>query len=364
MTQFQLFISPLILSSIAAFVLTPLIAFIYYSYGVLDDPQKQSHAKIIHRYPVPRGGGVVIFLTLFISGLIFLAVDKFTAVILFSSFILMLTGIADDLYNIHPYFRLAIGLCVAALVVLSGINISFITNPLTGGVIDLTWPNLEFNFINGNYNLWVLADILGVLWILWTMNMVNWSKGLDGQLPGIVVIAALTICVLSLRYTEDATQWSVTILSAITAGAYLGFLPWNMYPQKIMPGYGGGSLAGFLLAVTAIMSGAKLATMVIVLGVPMMDALYTIIRRILSGKSPVWGDRGHLHHKLLDLGMKKSQVALFYWTTTALLGFIVLQLNSRQKAFTIVLLLFLVGGLLLWLNYFINSSKRSGQDNG
>jgi UDP-GlcNAc:undecaprenyl-phosphate/decaprenyl-phosphate GlcNAc-1-phosphate transferase len=194
--------------------------------------------------------------------------------------------------------------------------------------------------------------------------MLNWSKGVDGQLPGIVVIAALVIGVLSWRFTEDVTQWKVIGLSAITAGAYLGFLPWNFYPQKMMPGYGGGALAGYLLAVLSILSGAKLATLILVLGIPMIDAVYVIINRLRKRQSPVWGDRGHFHHKLMDLKWGKRRIAIFYWLVTLILGVVALQLNARQKAFTIVLLALTFGGILLWANYFIISSKRPDRDNG
>jgi UDP-GlcNAc:undecaprenyl-phosphate GlcNAc-1-phosphate transferase len=196
------------------------------------------------------------------------------------------------------------------------------------------------------------------------MNMINWSKGLDGQLPGMVVVAAAVIGGVSLRYTEDLTQWSVTMLAGITAGAYFGFLPWNFFPQKMMPGYGGGSLAGYLLAVLSILSGAKLATLVLVLAVPMIDAGYVIIRRLSKGKSPVWGDRTHFHHKLLDMGWSKRKIAIFYWVISALLGLITLQLNPWQKAVTIGLITFTFGVLLLWLNYFTMSSKPSDRANG
>ena len=189
--------------------------------------------------------------------------------------------------------------------------------------------------------------------------MVNWSKGLDGQLPGIVLVAAIVIALLSLRFTEDVTQWNVLILAAITAGAYLGFLPWNFFPQKIMPGYGGGTLAGYLLATLAILSGAKVATMILVLGVPTMDAVYTIFRRMAQGRSPVWGDRGHLHHRLLDLGWSKQKVAVFYWLVSAGLGILALQLNAQQKLFTIVTLALVIGGLFLWLKFFPFSPQSS-----
>ena len=318
---------------------------------------------MIHTYPVPRGGGIPIFFSLLITILVYLGFDKHSLGIILGAFILMIVGVVDDQKDISPYWRLFWGIIAAGIVVAAGIGIAFITNPF-GGIIDLSLPQISIEFLGQTRSIWVLADVFAIIWILWSMNLVNWSKGLDGQLPGVVVVAAITIAVLSFRFTEDVTQWEVSILAAITAGSYLGFLPWNIYPQKIMPGYGGGSIAGYLLAVMAILSGAKLATMILVLGIPMIDAIYTIVRRLSQGKSPVWGDRGHFHHKLLDLGWSKLQIALFYWLATAFLGIIALQLNSQQKLFTIVLLTLLLGGVLLWLNYFLHSQKASDPDNG
>lgn len=359
----SIFFLPLILATISSFVFSPLIIFVYRLFGWIDDPKKNPHEKVVHTSPVPRGGGVVVFLSILISSGLFLGYDKHSLGILFGCLILAVVGVLDDIYDLSPYLRLGLGLVAAIVVVASGIGISFITNPF-GGVIDLSQLQISFDMFGGLRTIWVWSDIFAIIWILWSMNMVNWAKGLDGQLPGIVVVAAIVIGILSLQFTEDVTQWSVSILAAITAGAYLGFLPWNFYPQKMMPGYGGGTIAGYLLAILSILSGAKLATMIIVLGVPMMDAVYTIIRRITSGKSPVWGDRGHLHHKLMDLGWGKRRVSIFYWITTGLLGLVALQLNSKQKMFTIVLLILGVGGLLLWLNYFISYSRRQDQDSG
>jgi UDP-GlcNAc:undecaprenyl-phosphate GlcNAc-1-phosphate transferase len=171
-----------------------------------------------------------------------------------------------------------------------------------------------------------------------------------------VAIAAITIAALSLRFSADITQWPVIILASITAGAFLGFLPWHIYPQKIMPGYGGATLAGFLLAVLSILSTTKVGILVVVLGVPLVDTGYTIVRRILAGKSPVWGDRGHLHHRLLDAGWSKPKVALFYWAITAFLGLIALNLNTPSKFYTIVSVAVFVLGLIVWLTYRPKSS--------
>ena len=147
------------------------------------------------------------------------------------------------------------------------------------------------------------------------------------------------------------------ILAVITAGAFLGFLPWNFFPQKIMPGFSGSSLAGYLLGVLSILSTTKVGILLVVLGVPLVDSGYTIVRRIAAGKSPVWGDRSHLHHRLLDSGLSKKQVAYFYWFVTAILGALALNLNTSSKLYTIVGVTILVGGLILWLTYRPKSSK-------
>jgi len=342
---------------------TPLVIKVYQKFGWLDDPQKNKRLKNTHQYPVPRGGGVPIYFAVLFSSLLFLQLDKHLIGILSGGLIILIMGILDDLFDLNPYLRLLGGFLAAGCVVAAGIGISFITNPFNG-LIRLDQPQVPF-FLFGKWRtIWVLADLFALIWITWCMNFVNWSKGIDGQLPGIIVIAALTISLLSLRFSADITQWPVTILALITAGAYLGFLPWNFYPQKIMPGYGGGALAGYLLAVLTILSTTKVGTAIIVLSIPLMDALYAIFRRLKKGRSPVWGDRGHLHHRLMDLGWGKRRIALFYWFLTALLGFLALQLNSQAKFYTIILLAVFFGGIILWINYLISFLSRPDRFNG
>ena len=345
------FLLPLIVSFLIAFITTPLVIKLAIHFGWVEDPKKKKHPKVIHHYPVPRIGGLPIITALLFSSFLFLPVDKHLLGILAGALFATTIGVIDDRYDLNPYLRLLTGFFSAGLVVAAGIGIAFITNPFNG-IIHLDQPRIYFQLLGETRSLWLLADFFALIWIVWCMNMVNWSSGLDGQLSGVVPIAALTIALLSLRFTEDVTQWNVAILAAITAGAYLGFLPFHLYPQKIMPGYSGASLAGFLLAVLSILSGAKIATLILVLGIPMIDGSYTIVRRLLTKKSPVWGDRGHLHHRLLDLGWNKRQVAFFYWLVTALLGLIALNLNSRQKFYTIVMLALIIGGFLIWITYF------------
>ena len=110
-------------------------------------------------------------------------------------------------------------------------------------------------------------------------------------------------------------------------------------------------MAGYLLAVLSILSTTKVGALMVVLGVPLIDTGYTIVRRIISGRSPVWGDRGHLHHRLLDAGLSKRQVAYFYWAITAILGFLALNLNTATKLYTMIGVALGLGGLILWLTY-------------
>lgn len=350
---------PFLISFLISFFATPLTIFIYRRLGWLEKPHR---VKDTHTYPVPRGGGIPILLALIFTSLIFLPLDKHLRGILAGASLLTLIGIADDRKDLNPYLRLFFCFLAAGLVVAAGVGIAFITNPF-GGLIKLDQPKIYFYFLGETRSIWILADIFALIWIVFLTNIVNWAKGFDGQLPGIVIIAALTIAFLALRFSADITQWPVAILASITAGAYLGFLPFNFYPQKIMPGYGGGSLAGFMLSVLAILSTTKVGTAIVVLGVPLIDALYSIIRRVASGRSPVWGDRGHLHHKILDeWKWGKRRAAVFYWSITAVLGILALNLSSLGKFYTILMLGVIIGSLFLWFRFLSTFSKVSDQD--
>lgn len=338
----KLIYQPFLASFLFTFFTTPLVIKLANFLGLVDNPQKRPHPAHTHQGVIPRAGGLANLMGVFLVSLVFLPLDQHLKGILAGAAVTVTAGLLDDKYNLSPYPRLLTNFLAAFLVVNAGIGINFINNPL-GGIIHLSQP---------------LASLLSLFWIVWCMNMVNWSKGIDGQMPGFVAIAAMVIGILSLRFSADITQWPVTILAFVTAGSYSGFLPWNFYPQKIMPGYSGGTLAGYLLATLSILATAKVGTMVLVLGIPLLDGAYTIIRRIASGRLPFWGDRGHLHHRLLDLGWGRRKIAVFYWGISAFLGLIALNLNPRQKLYTFVLLALLVGGTLFWLSQWRRFSKK------
>ena len=341
----NLVLVPLFIAFLVALGATKLVIIIYTQLGWLEDPQKTKRPKDTHTYPVPRGGGIAIFITLLLTVFILLPLEPAIKGILLASLILTILGVIDDRLDPSPYLRLLVLIAAACVIISSGISIRFITNPFTG-IIDL--PS-------------IVSILITIVWIVSLTIVTDWVKGFDGQLPGIVAIAAITIAALAFKYAGDASQWPVLILASVTTGAYLGFLVFNFYPQKIMPGFGGGTLAGFLLAILAILSTTKILTAMVVLGIPIVDAFFTIARRLKQGKSPFWGDRSHLHHQILDLwGWSKPKTAIFYWLATAFLGVLALNLNSRQKFYTIIMLVIIIGALLLWLNFFSILFGQSG----
>jgi len=341
-------VKPIIIAFFICLVSTPLVIAIFKKQNWLDTSNNKDHPKHVHKYPIPRGGGISVFLAIIATSLIFLNPDTHLKAILLAAFITLVVGFFDDLFNLNPYLRLATNSIAAIIIIKSGITINFVTNPL-GGVINL-------NQVIGPF---IISDIITLIWILWCINVVGWSCGVDGQLPGFVAIASFVIGLLSLKFSQDITQWPVIILAGSVAGAHLGFLPFNFYPQKIMPGYSGKSIAGLFLAILAILSGAKLATLILTLGFPMADGIWAIIRRVSRGKAPVWGDAEHLHHLFLDAGFKKSTIAVVYWLFSAILGALVLNLNSKQKIWAIVMIGAVFAVLVIILKNIIKKKNYS-----
>jgi UDP-GlcNAc:undecaprenyl-phosphate GlcNAc-1-phosphate transferase len=339
-------ILPLIFASFLSFLLTYPTIILAKKINLVTDKKKRKHPAHTHIGIIPRGGGLPIFFSFLISSLLFLKFNKIILGIVVASFLLLIIGLLDDYFDLSPYLRFFANLLISALVVGFGLGIPYISNPL-GGVIRLDQWKINFNFF-GQHQVLILADILAIIWLTWLTNMVNWSKGVDGQLPGFVAITAFFLGVLSQRFTaHDITVYSATILAFIISGAYIGFLPWNFYPQKIMPGYGGGALAGFWLGILSILSFGKVGTAILILSIPIIDAVYTIIRRVYQKKSPFRADWGHFHHRLLEIGWGKRRIAIFYWLVSFILGLSSLFLKGPEKllaflSFFIVLIVFIL----------------------
>ncbi|MDO8429509.1 MAG: MraY family glycosyltransferase, partial [Candidatus Daviesbacteria bacterium] len=311
-------ISALVTAFLITIIAVPATIKLATKFGLVDDPKLRPHPAHVHKTIIPRAGGLPIYLGIILAAAIFLPIEKHLIGIFLGITILLSLGLADDkLTTFNPYLRLFLLFLAAFCAVGSGIGVAFITNPLSHfnlpgllstNIIRLDQIIIPFNFL-GDHSIVLIADIFAFFWIVTLTQVINWSKGVDGQMPGITLVAAITLGLFSLKLVSqgDSNQLGVATLSFITAGSALAFLIFNWYPAKILPGFSGSTILAFMLATLSILSGAKLATALLVLAIPSIDFIYTFLRRVLQGKSPVWGDRGHLHHKLLDLGWTPVQ---------------------------------------------------------
>lgn len=363
MPLLNILILPFLVSLGISLIITPLTIFVFSKLGFVIDPSKTPHPAHIHKRPVPKGGGIPIFLAVAATAIWLLKLDQHLIAILLAMTLTLLVGLVDDIKGVSPWVRLGFNFLAALIIVGAGIGIAFITNPIGGGVLDLSHPRITFDFLGEIRQIWLWSDLFALLWIPFLMNAINWSSGVDGQASGMITIAAFVIGLLSLSFSADITQWPVAVLAFALAGAFAGLTVFHFYPQKIMPGYSATTLAGLLLAVLSILSTTKVGTAIMVLGLPLLDAIYTIVRRVAAKKSPFVGDRGHLHHKLLSMGWGRRRIAVFYWLMTAILGFLALNLTAKMKLFAIVGLAVFLAGILLWI-YSGSYSRQPDQDSG
>lgn len=354
--------SSFLISLTLSLVVIPLTIWVFKKKEWLVDPKKSKHPAHVHKTPVPKGGGVAVFVAVAVAVLYLIQPDKHIVAIFLAMLITLVVGVWDDVKGASPHWRFALNILAAGIVVVSGIGIAYVSNPM-GGVIDLSGLRYSFVLLGETREIWLLPDLFALLWIPFLMNAINWSSGVDGQVSGVVAVAAVTVGLISLNYSADIAQWPVAVLAFALAGAFIGLAFFSFFPQKIMPGYSATSLAGLLLGVLSILSTAKVGTLIVVLGVPTIDAVYVIGRRILSGKSPVWGDKGHLHHKLMELGWGKRRIAVFYWLTALALGVVALQADAGKKLLIMLGLGGLMAVFLLW-RYLLAYLKPPGRDSG
>lgn len=349
------FFIPFLISFLLAYLFTFPAIKIAKRFSLVTDKKKRHHPAHTHTGVIPRGGGIPIFLALLLTTVVFIPMNHVISGILIASALLVVVGAIDDYSDVSPYARFAFNLLISLLVISYGLGIPYISSPL-GGVIRLDEVKWTFEFLGQHHTYLIVANVLAILWLTWTTNMVNWSKGVDGQLPGFVGITAIFLGLLAQRFTQhDVNAQTVSLFSFIIAGAYIGFLPHNFYPQKIMPGYGGGGLAGFLLGILAILSFGKIGTAVVILAIPMIDAIYSILRRLKNRQSPFKADWGHFHHRLLEVGWGRRRIAVFYWLVSLFLGIAALFLEGVEKLIAFIT----IGILLIVFIYLMNQLKSN-----
>ncbi|MFS8158805.1 MAG: glycosyltransferase family 4 protein [Candidatus Roizmanbacteria bacterium] len=350
----------LVTAALASFILSsliaPLLIRISYRFNLfIDDPKKRFHPANTHSKPIPRAGGLVVFLSVLIISLLFLEISKIVVGILLGGLVIIIIGLLDDIYDLNPFLRLVSNFVISGIVIAFGLGIPYISNPF-GGVIHLDTVIWTIQFL-GTHHFLLWANLFSLMWIATIMNFVNWSSGVDGQLSGYVSVSSIFLGIFALRFSGyDISSMSVSTLCFIVSGAFAGFWLWNFYPQKIMPGYSGGTLAGYFLAVLSILSFTKFGVLVMLLAIPLIDAFYVVIRRISQKKSPFKGDAGHFHHRLISIGWGKRRIAIFYALISAIYGFAALYFTGWQKLSAV-----LIATVLLFLFILIIEEIKKNQ---
>jgi len=353
------------LSFISAFLLVlffvPLVKRLALKLKIVDIPRL---ARKIHSRPTPLLGGLAVFLglALVIAGLTFFSDElvvrtikfKYIIAILLGAGWLLIGGVLDDKYDLKPRQQIIWPILATITVIAGGIGVKFITNPL-GGIIDFNqWQITLFALADMPYRLTILADLFSFFWILGMIYTTKYLDGLDGLVAGNTVIASLVLFFLSL--SSAVHQPETALLALVMAGAFLGFLVFNRHPAKIFLGEAGSTLAGFLLAVIAIIAGAKIATTLLIMGIPILDAIWVILRRMFWEKrSPFVGDRKHLHFRLLDAGLTHQQAVLFLYLIAIIFGLIALFLQTQAKAIALLTLL----GFMVILGLVVVKKRRN-----
>jgi UDP-GlcNAc:undecaprenyl-phosphate GlcNAc-1-phosphate transferase len=242
-------------------------------------------------------------------------------------------GLIDDRQELGPLTQFGTLLVASAIVVVADVRIDQVTNPL-GTPID--------------FPVW-FALLFTVFWLTGMSVTVNWLDGLDGLAAGVTLIASVILFVHT-AFRQQPPQPTIALLPATLAGCALGFLPFNRYPARIFLGSSGAYFFGFTLACLSIIGGAKVATALLVLGIPVLDVAWQIVARLRRGTSPFLADRGHLHHRLYDLGLSQQRVVWLYWGLCAMFGLLALVLSSRvYKLGALVVMGLIVGAVLVWV---------------
>lgn len=334
-----------IFTFISAFILTLLVRKFAFYLKAVDQPNEQ---RKIHLLATPLLGGLAIFIAFFIS-LYLLRHQLLTGNLeprhwlgfFVGACVLMFGGFLDDKYRLAPSRQIIFPLLAILAVVLGGVQIEKITNPF-GGFIYL--------------GLWS-APLIAV-WLLGMMYTTKLLDGLDGLVTGVSAIGAFIIFLFTM--TTKYYQPDIGLAALILSAACLGFLIFNWHPASIFLGEGGSLFLGFALGVLAIISGGKIAIALLVMGVPILDVFWTIIRRAAAGVNPFkFADRKHLHFRLLDLGLGQRKVALIYYFFAAFFGLFALFLQSLGKIYALSILLVLMILMIIGFSYFDRRGKRA-----
>ncbi|MDY5612255.1 MraY family glycosyltransferase [Dysosmobacter sp.] len=323
----------LLVALVVSFLMTPVVKTFAYKVGAIDVPKDN---RRMHKVPIPRLGGLAIFIGFMVSILLFAEISAEMKSILLGAVIIVVLGVVDDIMALPAMLKFVVQIAAALIPALNGVQILAFSN-----------PNI---FSESLY--WVLGGLsvpFTVLWIVAITNAVNLIDGLDGLANGVSAISATTMLVIALV----GGQTQVSIVLAALVGACVGFMPYNMNPAKMFMGDTGATFLGFILATMSIQGLFKYYAVVsfvvpfLILGLPIFDTAFAFIRRVAHGQSPMHADRSHIHHRLIDMGLNQKQAVATLYVISAILGLsaVVLTTSGEQKAMLMFAALCIVGAV-------------------
>lgn len=350
-TEFLLLLGACITAFVFTFASTPLVKRLAFKWKAVDVPRD---GRRMHKRPIPRLGGLAIIFGFMLAVICFGVMTREIMAILAGAFIIAVMGIVDDIKALDAKTKFVIQILAAMIVVIFGdMKIGVFTNPnVFSEAAYLILPE------------WV-SVVLTILWIVFITNAVNFIDGLDGLAAGVSAIMSVSLVFIAVQLGE----YYVAVVGVALMGACFGFLPYNFNPAKIFMGDTGSTFLGFILASLSVLGVFKsyavisFAVPLLILGLPLFDATFAMIRRILKGQSPMTADRGHLHHRLIDMGFSQKQSVFILYVISGILGLsaIVLAESGTLRAILLlmcVLVLILVGSLI----YKNNSDKNNDNE--
>ena len=336
----------LLVATIVSLISTPVVRSLAFRVGAVDVPKD---GRRMHSHPIPRMWGLAIFFGFLLSVLLFLPLSQQLRGMLLGTVIIVILGIFDDIYSLPAKPKFLVQVVAALVAVMAGNRIFFLSN---------------INIFSSEpfWELGWLSIPISVLWVVGITNAVNLIDGLDGLACGVSTISSMTLLVIALTVSEP----EVAILMAALSGASLGFLPYNLNPAKIFMGDTGSTFLGFVLATVSIQGLFKFYTIIsfavpfLMLGLPIFDTCFAILRRVSKGQSPMSPDRGHIHHRLIDMGFSQKQAVAVLYVISAILGLsaVVLTTSGVVKAMLFLLALCTAGAVAATL-FLGQSNTRS-----
>ena len=321
-------------AAVLSYFFTPPVKNFAHKVGAIDVPKD---ARRMHKKPIPRLGGLAIYGGFLCSILIFGQLDETMLCVLLGAAIIVALGIFDDVLALGAKLKFVVQIVAAAIPVCIGdLQIGLFTN---------LNPLSDTPFVH----LGILAVPVTIIWIVGITNAVNLIDGLDGLAVRVSSIAAITMLAVALL----TGNMPIAITMAALAGACIGFMPYNLNPAKIFMGDTGSTFLGYMLATVSIMGLFKFYAVIsfavpfLILGLPIFDTANAIIRRVAAGRSPMSPDRGHVHHKLIDMGFNQKQAVAILYAISATLGLTAVVLTSSGEVKAIVLLLAVLAAILV-----------------